>query len=70
MPGHAGGGQGLLPDQQELCERPAGAGSPLLRGQDDGGERSALMLLCHIHSKKVFITFHYVRIVAVLFDSL
>lgn len=42
MPGHAGGRQGLLPDQQELCQRPAGAGTPPLRGQDDGGERSAV----------------------------
>lgn len=50
MPGHAGGRQGLLPDQQELCQRPAGAGTPPLRGQDDGGESTAVGAtfgLCH-----------------------
>lgn len=37
VPGHAGGRPGLLPKQQELRQRPAGAGSPVLEGQDDGG---------------------------------
>ena len=41
MPGHVGGRQGLLPDQQELRQRAAGAGTPLLQGQDDGGDRRA-----------------------------
>lgn len=37
VPGHAGGWPGLLPEQQELRQRPAGAGPPVLQGQDDGG---------------------------------
>lgn len=64
MSGHAGRRQGLLPDQQELRQRPPGAGTPLLRGQNDGGERSTvvgelflifILRLCHIYSKKVHI---------------
>lgn len=42
MPGHAGGRQGLLPDQQELRQRPPGAGTPLPWGEDDGGENSTV----------------------------
>lgn len=64
MPGHAGGRQGLLPDQQELCQRPAGAGTPPLWGQDDGGERSAvgglIFGLCHVYSKKDLIVIDYI----------
>lgn len=37
VPGDAGGRPGLLPKQQELRQRPAGAGPPVLQGQDDGG---------------------------------
>lgn len=42
VPGHAGGRQSLLSDQQELREWPPGARTPMLRGQDDGGEQSTL----------------------------
>lgn len=45
MPGHAGGRQGLLPDQQELRHRPPGAWTSLLRGPDDGGERIAYRVI-------------------------
>lgn len=37
VPGDAGGRPGLLPKQQELRQRPARAGPPVLQGQDDGG---------------------------------
>lgn len=39
MSGHVGGREGLLPDQQDLRQRPAWAGTPQLKGQDDGGEK-------------------------------
>lgn len=45
MSGHVGGREGLLPDQQDLCQRPARAGTPQLKGQDDGGESGMLGLV-------------------------
>lgn len=54
MPGHAGGGQGLLSDQQELRQRRAGAGKPLLWGQDDGGI-IGVYTYYFITSKKVYL---------------
>ena len=54
MPGHAGGGQGLLSDQQELRERPPGPGTAVLWGHHDGGERKTHVMshcrLCHKES--------------------
>lgn len=42
MPGHAGGRPCLLSDQQELRQRPAGARTPVVHGQHDGGDKTAL----------------------------
>lgn len=38
MSGHVGGREGLLPDQQDLRQRPARSGKTQHKGQDDGGE--------------------------------
>ena len=65
MPGHAGGRQGLLPDQQELRQRPPGDEPPLLRGQDDGGETRTVaealvifsLLSCHFFLTKIMSHF-------------
>lgn len=38
MPGNVGCGPGLLSAQQELFQWPAGTGTPVFQGQDDGGE--------------------------------
>lgn len=66
MPGHAGGGQGLLSDQQELRQRRAGPGTTLLWGQDDGGI-TVIYTYYFIMSKKVYLI-DYTKKVVVAFQ--
>ena len=48
MPCHAGGWQGVLPEQQEFCQRPQRAGPPLLQGRLNGGEWNVQQLAGHV----------------------